>query len=53
MSNIYILWVTSPTLQSKEKTDNAPTDKTKQGSFGMKQRLRFQILSFLKHSNNK
>ncbi len=35
-------------LRSKEKVDNTPTDKTEQVTFGMKQSLSFQILSFFK-----
>ncbi len=32
------------TSQSKEETDNTPTDKTEQVTSGMKQSLSFQIL---------
>ncbi len=32
------------TSRRKEETDNAPTDKTEQVTFGMKQSLSFQIL---------
>ncbi len=35
------------TLWSKEKTDDAPTDKTEQVTFGVKQNLSFRILAFL------
>ncbi len=38
------------TLWSKEKTDNAQTDKTEQVTLGIKQRLSFKTLSFLRNS---
>ncbi len=34
------------TLQNKEETDNAPTDKTEQVTSGIKQSLSFQMLSY-------
>ncbi len=35
-------------LQSKEETDNTPTDKTEQVTTGIKQGPDFQMLSFFK-----
>ncbi len=34
------------TSRSKEKTDNTPTDKTEQVTFGKKQHLSFRIVIF-------
>ncbi len=46
--------VVKNTLQSKEETDNTPTDNTEQLTSGMKQSLRLQVLSFFSiNSNNK
>ncbi len=38
---------------SKEETENTPTDKTEEVIFGMKQNLSSKMLSFLRNSNNK
>ncbi len=43
-----LLYAVKNTSQSKEDTDNGPTDKTKQVTFGMKQSLGFLILSCYK-----
>ncbi len=41
------------TLQSKEETDNAPTDKTEQVTLGMKKSQLSNFVIFLRNSNNK